>query len=193
MYVSTATVKLGQRVPDFVLTMYDPATNEFGRFSMAEQIQKRRWTIVFFYTADFSYACAGEFEALSRRYDDFAALGGDVITVSTDTHHAHHAWRRHEKALADARYKMGADPSGEVSRMFGVYDERSGLALRGTFIIAPDGMLLSAEVNFYNLARNVDELVRKFKAAEYTSRHPDEICAPDWRADGDRTLTDPGT
>jgi peroxiredoxin (alkyl hydroperoxide reductase subunit C) len=191
--MSAPAVKVGQRVPGFSLMTYDPAANEFGRFSMAAQLEKRRWTILFFYTADFSYACAGEFEALSRKSDEFAALGCDVVTVSTDTHHAHLAWKRHDRSLADARHLMGADPSGEVSRLFGVYDEGSGLALRGTFIIQPDGMLLSGEVNFYNLARNIDELLRKFKAAEYTFRHPSEICAPDWRGEGDRTLRDPGT
>ena len=91
-------------------------------------------------------------------------MGCDVVTVSTDTKFTHLAWREHEKELAKVGYPMGADPAGRLSRMFGVYDEASGLALRGTFIINPAGVLLGSEVNFYNLGRNIDELMRKFKA-----------------------------
>jgi peroxiredoxin (alkyl hydroperoxide reductase subunit C) len=193
VYASTTEVRLGQRVPDFELLTYDPARNEVGRFSMAQQIARGRWTILFFYTADFSYACTGELEALAQHHDEFVSMGCDVVAVSTDTHHAHHAWRRSEKALAHVNYQMGADRSGEVSRLFGVFDSRSGLALRGTFLILPDGTLMSAEVNFYNLARNIEELLRKLRAAAYTVKHPSEICAPQWRREGDRTLKDPGT
>jgi peroxiredoxin (alkyl hydroperoxide reductase subunit C) len=160
---------------------------------MAQQIARGRWTVLFFYTADFSFACSGELEALARHHDEFASMGCDVVAVSTDTHHAHRAWRTSEKALAHVTYQMGADRNGDVSRLFGVFDSRSGLALRGTFLILPDGMLISAEVNFYNLARNIEELLRKLKAAAYTVEHPSEICAPEWRKEGDRILRDPGT
>ncbi len=83
---------------------------------------------------------------------------------------------------------MAADPTGNVSRMFGVYDENTGLALRGTFIISPDGTLLNSEVNNYNLGRNVEELHRKLKANLRLARHVDEGCPAKWRDDGDKTL-----
>ena len=83
---------------------------------------------------------------------------------------------------------MGADPTGEVSWLFGVYDEGSGLALRGTFIISPDGTLFNSEVNFYNMGRNIDELMRKFKANLYLTRKPKEACPAKWKDDGDPTL-----
>jgi alkyl hydroperoxide reductase subunit AhpC len=191
VYVSTSEVRLGQRVPDFELLTYEPARDEFGRFSMADQIERSRWTLLFFYTADFSFACTGELEALAEQHHEFLTLGCDVVAVSTDTHHAHQAWRRCDQALAGVTYPMGADHNGNVSRLFGVYDSRSGLALRGTFLILPDGTLISAEVNFYNLARSTDELLRKLRAAVYTASHPSEICAPQWRKEGDRTLKDP--
>lgn len=85
-------------------------------------------------------------------------------------------------------YLMGADPTGNLSRMFGVYDPGSGLALRGTFIIAPDGTLFNSEVNFYNMGRNIDELMRKFKANIYLSRKTDEGCPSKWKEEGDKTL-----
>ncbi len=83
---------------------------------------------------------------------------------------------------------MGSDTTGKLSRMFGVYDKGSGLALRGTFIIAPDGTLFNSEVNFYNMGRNIDELMRKFKANIYLARKTDEGCPSKWKDDGDKTL-----
>jgi peroxiredoxin (alkyl hydroperoxide reductase subunit C) len=115
-------------------------------------------------------------------------MGAELITVSTDTEFVHLAWKRDEKELADVKYLMGSDPTGRLSRLFGVYDSESGLALRGSFIIAPDGTLFNSEVNFYNMGRNIDELMRKFKANLYLSRKADEGCPSKWKDEGDKTL-----
>ena len=48
-------LKLGQRVPDLELDTYEPTKGDFGKFSLAAQIEKKRWTIVFFYPADFTF------------------------------------------------------------------------------------------------------------------------------------------
>ncbi len=116
-------------------------------------------------------------------------MGCDIVTVSTDTQFVHLAWQRHEKELAGVKFSMGADPTGRVSRMFGVYDEETGLALRGTFMINPEGKLLNSEMNFYNLGRNIDELMRKFKANIYMAKKPSEVCPSKWKDEGDKTLT----
>jgi len=115
-------------------------------------------------------------------------MGAELITVSTDTEFVHLAWKRDEKELADVKYAMGSDATGQLSRMFGVYDPASGLALRGTFIISPDGTLFNSEVNFYNMGRNIDELMRKFKANLYLTRKADEGCPSKWKDEGDATL-----
>ena len=116
-------------------------------------------------------------------------MGCDIVTVSTDTQFVHLAWQRHEKELAGVKFSMSADPTGRVSRMFGVYDEDTGLALRGTFMINPEGKLLNSEMNFYNLGRNIDELMRKFKANIYMAKKPSEVCPSKWKDEGDKTLT----
>ena len=108
--------------------------------------------------------------------------------MSTDTQFVHLAWQRDEKELAAVKYSMGADPTGRLGRLFGVYDECSGLTLRGTFIISPQGKLLNAEVNFYNMGRNIDELLRKLKANMYLSKKADEGCPSKWKDEGDKTL-----
>lgn len=90
--------------------------------------------------------------------------------------------------LEKVRYTMGSDPTGKLSEMFGVYDEGTGLALRGTFIINPEGKVLNAEVNYYNLGRNIEELLRKVKANIYLGEHGDEACPVKWKEEGDKTL-----
>ncbi len=115
-------------------------------------------------------------------------MGAQLITVSTDTEFVHLAWKRDEKELAAVKYLMGADPTGNLSRLFGVYDAGSGLALRGTFIIDPEGTLFNSEVNFYNMGRNIDELMRKFKANIYLKKKANEGCPSKWKDEGDATL-----
>ena len=109
--------------------------------------------------------------------------------MSRDTQFVHLAWQRDEKELANVRYSMGADPTGRVCRMFGILDEGSGLALRGTYVLNPEGRLMNAEVNYYNMGRNIDELLRKVKANLYLSKKPpNEGCPSKWKDEGDKTL-----
>ncbi len=84
---------------------------------------------------------------------------------------------------------MGSDATGQLARQFGIYLDDAGLALRGSFIINPDGKLMGSEVNFLNLGRNIDELLRKFKANIYLAKKPDEGCPSKWKDEGDPTLT----
>src|ERR671911_1910749 len=120
-------------------------------------------------------------------------MGCDIVTVSTDTKFVHKAWQENEKELTKVKYPMATDPTGKAARMFGVYDEETGLALRGTFIINPQGVLMNAETNFYNLGRNIDELMRKFKANIYmTKKGGNEVCPSKWKDEGDKTLVNPG-
>ncbi|MDA8083563.1 MAG: redoxin domain-containing protein, partial [Nitrospiraceae bacterium] len=121
-------------------------------------------------------------------HDAFKDAGAEIVTVSNDTKFVHLAWQREEKMLEKVKYTMGADPTGNLSRMFGVYDEATGLALRGAFIISPEGKLFNSEVNFYNLGRNIDELLRKVKANIYLAEHGDEVCPVKWQEKGDTTL-----
>lgn len=182
-------LKLGQKVPQIEMPTYEPTRGDFGKFSLDEQIKKKRWTALVFYPADFTFVCATEFAALAERHEQFLKLGCDVVTVSTDTEFTHLAWRNGEQALAGVAYTMAADHNGRVSRLFGIYDDASGLALRGTYIINPEGVLMNSEVNFFNLGRNMDELLRKLKANLYMSKNPAEVCPAKWQSEGDKTLT----
>jgi peroxiredoxin (alkyl hydroperoxide reductase subunit C) len=180
-------ILVGQQVPDFELETYEPATGKFGKFSLKETKEQGKWTILFFYPADFTFVCPTELADLAEVYPKLKELGAEVVAVSTDTKFTHLAWQRDEKLLENVKYPMGADPTGKVSRMFGVYDENTGLALRGTFIINPEGMLVGSEVNYYNVGRNADELLRKMEANVYLKDHPDEACPAKWEP-GKKTL-----
>ncbi|MBF0342610.1 MAG: peroxiredoxin [Nitrospirae bacterium] len=181
-------LKVGQKVPDFTMETYESATGQFGEFSLKALKEAGKWTVLVFYPADFTFVCATEFEALAERYEEFKKLGAEVITVSTDTKFVHLAWQRDEKSLAKVKFVMGADQTAFVSRLFGVYNESNGLDVRGTFIISPDSTLLNSEVNFYNLGRNFDEVLRKLKANTYLSQHGEEACPAKWQNEGDKTL-----
>jgi alkyl hydroperoxide reductase subunit AhpC len=109
--------------------------------------------------------------------------------VSCDTKYAHLAWRSIEGELENVRYQMGSDPTGRLARLFGVYLEEAGVALRGAFLIGPQGVLLNSEVNFLNMGRNIDELMRKFKANIYLARKSGEALPAQWKEEGDVTLT----
>jgi len=180
-------LQVGQKVPDFKLDVYDPTKKDFREVSLDGLLREKKWVILFFYPADYTFVCPTELADLAEKYAAIKKLGGEAISISTDTKFVHMAWQRDEKLLASVQYPMGADPTGKVSRLFGVYDPASGLDYRGTFIISPEGKLVSAEVNFLNVGRNCDELVRKLEANAYLATHGDEACPAKW-SPGKKTL-----
>ncbi len=107
--------------------------------------------------------------------------------MSTDTKFVHLAWQKDEKLLEKVKYPMGADRTGKLSRLFGVYDEETGHALRGSFIISPEGKIVASEVNFYNVGRNSEELLRKVQANVYLAGQSEEACPARWTM-GAKTL-----
>ncbi|MFM1945011.1 MAG: alkyl hydroperoxide reductase, subunit [Verrucomicrobiota bacterium] len=180
-------VSVGMDVPNFEMETYNPASREFGKVSLEGLKKAGRWTILVFYPADFTFVCPTELADLADQHEALDKLGAEVISVSTDTKFSHLAWRDSEKLMAGVKYTMAADPTGTVSRLFGVYDCGTGLSLRGTFIINPDGKLVSSEVNFYNVGRDAGELVRKMEANAYLIAHPEEACPAKWKS-GSKTL-----
>ena len=180
-------VAVGTDVPGFTMDVYNPDERAFGKLSLAELKKDGKWTVLVFYPADFTFVCPTELADLADKHATLTKLGAEVVSVSTDTQFAHLAWRDSEKLLAKVKYLMAADPTGTVSKLFGVYDPATGLALRGTFIINPQGKLVASEINFYNVGRNMDELVRKLEANVYLAAHPAEACPANWQK-GAKTL-----
>ena len=146
-----------------------------------------KWSVVFFYPADFTFVCPTELGDLADNYAEFQRLGVEIYSVSTDTHFTHKAWHDTSDTIGKIRYPMIADPTNEISRNFDVLREGQGLADRGTFVIDPDGVIQVVEITAEGVGRNAVELLRKVKAAQYVREHPNEVCPAKWE-EGDDTL-----
>ena len=158
---------------------------EFIKVSDADL--KGKWSVVFFYPADFTFVCPTELEDLADQYEEFQKLGCEVYSVSTDTHFSHKAWHDTSDAIGKIKYTMIGDPTGRITRNFGVMIEEAGLADRGTFVIDPEGKIQIVEVHAGGIGRDATELLRKVKAAKYVAEHPGEVCPAKWQ-EGAETL-----
>lgn len=156
-----------------------------GKFvEVTEADLKGKWSILCFYPADFSFVCPTELQDLQNYYDALKKLGVEVYSVSTDTHFTHKAWHDHSEAISKLTYVMIGDPSHTLSRNFDVLIEAAGLADRGTFIIDPDGIIQSSEINAGSIGRDASILVDKVKAAQYVRNNPGEVCPAKWKEGG---------
>src|SRR5688572_697182 len=136
---------------------------EFKEFT--DEDLKGQWSVVFFYPADFTFVCPTELGDLADHYQDFKALGVEIYSVSTDTHFTHKAWHETSDTIAKIEYPMLGDPTGRITRNFGMMRDDEGLASRGTFVIDPDGVIQVVEVTAEGIGRNAAELLRKVRAA----------------------------
>ncbi len=149
---------------------------------------KGKWSVVFFYPADFTFVCPTELGDLADNYEEFKRLGVEVYSVSTDTHFTHKAWHDSSETIGKITYPMLGDPTLQISTNFDVLREGQGLADRGTFLIDPEGIIQFTEVTAEGIGRNATELIRKVKAAQYVAAHPGEVCPAKWE-EGDDTLS----
>ena len=148
---------------------------------------KGKWSIVFFYPADFTFVCPTELGDLADVYPEFQKLGVECYSVSTDTHFTHKAWHDASDTIKKIKYPMIGDPTGAITRNFDVMIEEEGLALRGTFVIDPQGVIKVCEIHDLGIGRDAAELLRKVKAAQYVAAHPGEVCPAKWQ-EGAATL-----
>ena len=146
-----------------------------------------KWSVVFFYPADFTFVCPTELGDLADEYADLQKMGVEVYSVSTDTHFTHKAWHDASETIKKINYPMLGDPTGTITRNFGVMIEEEGLALRGTFVISPEGVIKVCEIHDLGIGRDAKELKRKIQAAQYVAAHPGEVCPAKWTP-GDATL-----
>ncbi|MFB0949012.1 MAG: alkyl hydroperoxide reductase subunit C [Burkholderiaceae bacterium] len=148
---------------------------------------KGKWSVVFFYPADFTFVCPTELGDLADVYPEFQKLGVECYSVSTDTHFTHKAWHDASETIKKIKYPMIGDPTGTITRNFDVMIEEDGLALRGTFVINPEGEIKVAEIHDLGIGRDAKELLRKVQAAQYVASHPGEVCPAKWTP-GEATL-----
>jgi peroxiredoxin (alkyl hydroperoxide reductase subunit C) len=159
-----------------------------GKFvTVTDESIRGKWSVFVFYPADFTFVCPTELEDIADRYGEFKKIGVEVFGVSTDTHFAHKAWHDTSESIAKVEYPLIGDPTGRLTRNFDVMIEEEGLALRGTFVINPEGQIKLCEIHDNGIGRDARELLRKVKAAQYVASHPGEVCPARWK-EGDKTL-----
>ena len=167
---------INSRIKPFKATAYHN-----GKFvPVSEADVKGKWSVFVFYPADFTFVCPTELGDLADIYGEFKKLGVEVYGVSTDTHFTHKAWHDTSDTIKKVQYPLVGDPTGTLARNFGVMIEEEGLALRGTFVINPEGEIKVMEVHDLGIGRDAKELLRKVQAAQYVASHPGEVCPAKW-------------
>ncbi len=174
---------INSKIQDFKVQAYH--NGEFKTVSSKDLNGK--WSIFFFYPADFTFVCPTELGDMADKYEEFKKMGVEIYSVSTDTHFVHKAWHDASETIKKIKYPMLADPTGSLTRAFGVHIEEEGLAYRGTFLVDPEGKIKLAEIQDNGIGRNADELFRKTQAAQFIASHPGEVCPAKWKP-GSQTL-----
>lgn len=175
--------QIGKQIVDFKVQAF--INNGFQQVTKEDVVG--RWSVFFFYPADFTFVCPTELEDLANLYEEFRAVDCEIFAVSTDTHFVHKAWHDTSATIQKIKYPMLADPTGVLSRGFDVMIEEAGLAERGTFIVNPNGEIAAYEVSAGNVGRNAEELLRRLKALQFVAAHPAEVCPAKWK-EGAQTL-----
>ena len=174
---------IGSEIKPFTATAF-----KSGAFvDVSDADLKGKWSVVFFYPADFTFVCPTELGDMADHYAELKGMGVEVFSVSTDTHFTHKAWHDSSETIGKIDYYMVGDPTGTITTNFKVMREGQGLADRGTFVVDPDGIIQVMEVTCEGVGRNAAELVRKVKAAQYVRNHPGEVCPAKWE-EGASTL-----
>lgn len=180
----TLMSKIGETIPDITLEAYVEDTTK--TINLADQ--RGKWLILLFYPADFTFVCPTELEEAAGLYEDFQKEGAEVMSVSTDTAFVHKAWHDQSEAIGKVRFPMLADPTGNLCRALGTYIEDEGISTRATFIIDPEGKIMSFDMHDNSIGRNAREILRRVRAAKFTREHKGRVCPASWEPGSD-TLT----
>jgi len=174
---------IGTELLDFKTNAY-----ENGKFKVVTKDDViGKWSVFFFYPADFTFVCPTELGDLADHYAEFKEIDCDIYSVSTDTHFVHKAWADASETIKKIQYTMLGDPTATLTKFFGVLIEEEGQALRGTFILDPEGRIQAYEVHSPGIGRNAEELLRKVQAAQFVAAHGDQVCPAKWKP-GEETL-----
>ena len=173
-----------KQMPEFKMEAYNAESGHYTEVSSEDY--KGKWTVVCFYPADFTFVCPTEIAAMNAALPILKELDVEVLAVSTDTKFSHKRFVETEPLLKDLKLTIASDPTGEVTRKFGVMVEDSGVALRGRFLINPDGQVVAQEVQALSVGRSIKEFVRQIIAHQYVYK-TGEVTPANWKP-GKKTL-----
>ena len=160
-----------------------------GNFiDITEANLKGKWSVVIFMPAAFTFNCPTEVEDAADHYAEFQKLDTEVYIFTTYSHFAHKVWHETSPAVCKAKFPLVGDPTHQLTQAFGVHIPEEGMALRGTFVINPEGVIKTLEIHDNAIARDVKETLRKLKAAQYVAKNPGQVCPAKWN-EGAATIT----
>lgn len=168
---------IGKQAPNFS----GPAAFNGEIVDVSLDDYKGKWLVLFFYPLDFTFVCPTEVVSFSDRADEFKALGAEILGVSVDSVHTHLAWQRtprNEAGVGELNYPLLADLNKKVCKKYKVL--KGDVALRGVFIIDPDGIVQSGTVNNLPVGRNLDEVLRTLQAYQYV-KSSGNVCPANWK------------
>jgi peroxiredoxin (alkyl hydroperoxide reductase subunit C) len=174
---------VGRPAPNFSMETANGDGNGFGAANLSDY--RGKWLVFFFYPLDFTFVCPTEITALSEAASEFRKLNTEILGVSVDSKHSHKAWintPRNDNGLGQLNFPLAADITKQVARDYGVLIEEEGIALRGLFIIDPDGELKYQVVNHNDVGRSVEETLRVLQALQSGG-----LCPMNWKP-GDKNL-----
>ena len=169
-------VKLNNKAPAFKAMAYH--NNEFKEISLENY--KKKFVVLFFYPADFTFVCPTELEDMADNYEKLKKMGVEVLSISTDTHFVHAAWHMESPRIKRITFPMVADPEHTISKDYDVLRDKGGVADRATFVIDPDGLIKSIEITDEPIGRNAVELIRKIEALQFARKNPGLACPAKW-------------
>ncbi|MGM0380041.1 MAG: peroxiredoxin [Bacillota bacterium] len=159
---------VGKKAPNFEMTAVKGDGSDFKKISLKDY--KGKWLVMFFYPLDFTFVCPTEITGFSKEIDKFKEENAEVLAVSVDSEYSHKAWI--EGGLGKIKFPIASDMTKNVSKDYGVLLEDEGVALRGLFIIDPDGIIRYNVVHELNVGRSVSETLRVIKALKTGGQCP---------------------
>lgn len=172
---------IGKEIGNFTVNAYH--NGQIETISKADTLGK--WSLFFFYPADFTFVCPTELEDLAENYSAFQAAGAEVYSVSCDTEFVHKAWHEESERIKKVTYPMLADPAHVLAKNFKVLIKEAGQAERGAFIVDPQGVIQVEMITAGGIGRNAQEILRLLQAAQFVAEHGDQVCPAKWQPGAD--------
>ncbi len=181
---------VGKEAPDFDLEGYFEGS--FRRYKLSDYGGK--WVILLFYPLDFTFVCPTEVLKFSEAAEGLSKLNCQILGISVDSQYVHKAWvdtNREDGGLGGSlNYPLLSDLNKKTARDYGVLVEDAGVALRGLFLINPDGVVMHSTINNLSVGRSVNEAARVLKAFQFVTSHDGQVCPVDWEEGQDTMMAD---
>jgi len=182
---------IGNIAPDFELEGY--FNGQLGKYKLSDY--RGKWVILLFYPLDFTFVCPTEVLTFSASAEKFAALNCQVLGISVDSVYVHKAWvetKREDGGLGgNLNYPLLSDLNKAAARDYGILTGGESVALRGLFLISPDGTIMHATINNLSVGRSTNEAFRVLKAFQFVDRHEGHVCPADWEEGKDTMIANP--